>query len=100
MGSSELRALGLGLEVSGALGLGTLMVGALQSVQDPPSIDQTHSGGRNLSIIGGVGAAALGFGILLHQGSRSSFQLSEIEDERPSASTAPVLDANGVGFRF
>ena len=101
-GSSELRSLGIGLEVAGALGLGTLTVGSLQRVSFTGEVEEHHSGGRTLAIIGGGGAIALGFGLLLHQGARSHFQLTEIEDEPApiSSSTAPVVDTNGVGFSF
>jgi hypothetical protein len=100
-GSATLRGAGLGLQVSGALGLGTLVIGAL-SAAEPTSVGRSTAdeGVGNLAIIGGLGAAALTFGILLQHTSKSSMDVEEIEDVPSTVQVRPRLDAKGVGFSF
>jgi hypothetical protein len=54
----------------------------------------------NLAIIGGLGAAALTFGIVLHQSSKSSMQITEVEDTPWLLQLEPVVNAQGVGVSF
>ncbi len=104
-GSAELRGLGLGLEASGGLGLAVLTVGAILAPRPgvgPASPDSAESGVGNLAIIGGLGAAALTMGILIHQTSKSRMEINEVEDVAGAtrSSLRPVIDAKGVGFSF
>jgi hypothetical protein len=101
-GSAALRSAGLGLEVSGALGLATVLVGGVAAPRERDALPPraADDGVGNLAILGGLGAAALTFGILLHQTSKSSMQVEEIEDVPWSSQLEPVVDAQGVGFSF
>ncbi len=103
-GSTALRGLGLGLEASGGLGLAVLALGAVSAAGERDQLGHASAdhGVGNLAVIGGLGAAALTMGILIHQTSRTRIQIEEVQ-ENPWAEHSrlqPVLDAKGVGFGF
>jgi len=100
-GSPGLRGAALGLQVSGTLGLGTLVIGGLSAAgRTPVGHTTADEGVSNIAIIGGLGAAALAFGILLQHTSKSTMAVEEVEDVSSTSQVQPRVDAQGVGFSF
>ncbi len=103
-GSTALRGLGLGLEATGGLGLAVLTIGGISAPRNRDQVGHVSEehGVGNLAVIGGLGAAALTMGILIHQTSRTRIYINEVEANpwAEHSQLQPLVDANGVGFGF